>query len=83
MYPVFHVDFNGSNFTEEGVLEKRLNGYVSDWEEMYGLSSYSDSLDLGGLFIKVLESAHRKTGSRAVVLFDEYDKPILDVLDIN
>lgn len=83
VYPVFHVDFNGSNFTEEGVLEKRLNGYVSDWEEMYGLSSYSGSLDLGGRFIKVLESAHRKTGRRAVVLFDEYDKPILDVLDIN
>lgn len=83
VYPVFHVDFNGSNFTEEGVLEKRLNGYVSDWEEMYGLSSYCDSLDLGGRFIKVLESAHRKTGRRAVVLFDEYDKPILDVLDIN
>ena len=64
-------------------MEKRLNGYVSDWEEMYGLSSYCDSLDLGGRFIKVLESAHRKTGRRAVVLFDEYDKPILDVLDIN
>lgn len=83
VYPVFHVDFNGSNFTEEGVLEKRLNGYVSDWEEMYGLSSYSGSLDLGGRFIKVLEAAHKKTGRRAVVLIDEYDKPILDVLDIN
>ena len=29
VYPVFHVDFNGSNFTEEGVLEKRLNGYLT------------------------------------------------------
>ena len=83
VYPVFHVDFNGSNFTEEGVLEKRLNGYISDWEEMYGLSSDNDSLDLGGRFIKVLEAAHRKTGRRSVVLIDEYDKPILDVLDIN
>lgn len=83
VYPVFHVDFNGSNFTEEGVLEKRLNGYISDWGKMYGLSSDSDSLDLGGRFIKVLEAAHRKTGRRAVVLIDEYDKPILDVLDIN
>ena len=83
VYPVFHVDFNGSNFTEEGVLEKRLNGYISDWGKMYGLSSDSDSLDLGGRFIKVLEAAHRKTGHRAVVLIDEYDKPILDVLDIN
>ena len=64
-------------------MEKRLNGYISDWEEIYGLSSDSDSLDLGGRFIKVLEAAHKKTGHRAVVLIDEYDKPILDVLDIN
>ena len=81
VYPVFHVDFNGSNFTEAGVLEKRLNGYVSDWEAMYGLSYDRDTLDLGGRFIKVLEAAHRQTGRRCVVLIDEYDKPILDVLD--
>ncbi len=81
VYPVFHVDFNGSNFTEAGVLEKRLNGYVSDWEAMYGLSYDRDTLDLGGRFIKVLEAAHWQTGRRCVVLIDEYDKPILDVLD--
>lgn len=81
VYPVFHVDFNGSNFTEVGVLEKRLNGYVSDWEAMYGLSYDRDTLDLGGRFIKVLEAAHRQTGRRCVVLIDEYDKPILDVLN--
>ena len=83
VYPVFHVDFNGSNFTQEGVLEKRLNGYVSDWEKKYGIYSQNDDLDLGGRFIKVLEAAHNQAGQRAVVLIDEYDKPILDVLDLN
>ncbi|MBM6657038.1 AAA family ATPase, partial [Bacteroides mediterraneensis] len=29
VYPVFHVDFNGSNFTQAGVLEERLEDYVS------------------------------------------------------
>ena len=24
MYPVFHVDFNGSNFTKQGILENRI-----------------------------------------------------------
>ncbi|WP_300814639.1 AAA family ATPase, partial [uncultured Bacteroides sp.] len=81
VYPVFHVDFNGSNFTQAGVLEQRLNGYVSDWEEAYQLPSGQDVLDLGGRFMKVLEVAHRQTGRRAVVLVDEYNKPILDVLD--
>ena len=63
-YPVFHVDFNGSDFTQKGVLE-------------------TEFLDLGGRFIKILETAHRQTGRRAVVLVDEYDKPILDVLDLD
>ncbi len=83
VYPVFHVDFNGSDFTQEGILEKRLNGYVSDWEKKYGIDSQNNDLDLGGRFIKVLEAAHNQAGRRAVVLVDEYDKPILDVLDLN
>ena len=81
VHPVFHVDFNGSNFLEEGVLEKRLYAYVRDWERQYDLVSDADSLDLGGRFMEVLRAAHEQTGRRAVVLIDEYDKPILDVLD--
>ena len=72
-YPVFHVDFNGSDFTQAGVLEQRLNGYISDWEEACQLPSGQGVLDLGGRFMKVLEAAHRQTGRRAVVLVDEYD----------
>ena len=81
VHPVFHVDFNGSNFLDEGVLEKRLYAYVREWERQYGLVSDADSLDLGGRFMEVLRAAHEQTGRRAVVLIDEYDKPILDVLD--
>ena len=83
VYPVFHVDFNGSDFTREGILEERLADYVSEWESGYGLSSGDDKHDLGGRFLKVLRTAHEQTGRRAVVLIDEYDKPILDVLDID
>ena len=43
VHPVFHVDFNGSNFLDEGVLEKRLYAYVRDWERQYGLVSDASS----------------------------------------
>ena len=33
--------------------------------------------------MKVLKAAHEQSGRRAVVLVDEYDKPILDVLDVD
>ena len=83
VYPVFHLDFNGSNFIEKGVLEKRLHTYVKDWELEYGIVSDTELLDLGGRFLKVLSTAHKLTGQRAVVLIDEYDKPLPDVLDVD
>ena len=78
-YPVFHLSFGGENFTETGTLEDKINTVLSNWEEIYGLSSVSKKM--GGRFQAVLKAAHEKTGRRAVVLIDEYDKPILDVLD--
>ena len=83
VYPVFHVDFNGSNFTKQGILENRLGSYISDWEKQYALDSGSIETDLGNRFMKVLKAAHEQSGRRVVVLVDEYDKPILDVLDVD
>ena len=82
-YPVFHVDFNGSNFTKQDILENRIGSYISDWEKQYSLDTGNIETDLGNRFIKVLKAAHEQTGRRAVVLVDEYDKPILDVLDVD
>lgn len=78
-YPVFHIDFNGSNFTLGGTLERILEDSVCTWEKQYGRSS--EHADLGRRFAHVLHQAHKQLGHRCVVLVDEYDKPILDVLD--
>ena len=78
-YPVFHIDFNGSNFTVDGTLENVLIGYVETWETIYG--KHPQHQDYDRRFAYVLEQAHKKTGRRAVVLIDEYDKPLLDVLE--
>ena len=78
-YPVFHIDFNGVNFTKGNVLESLLEDTIASWEELYGSDPNFDNL--GRRFAYVLKAAHQQTGRRAVVLIDEYDKPILDVLD--
>ena len=78
-YPVFHIDFNGVDFTKEGTLEQKLEGYVATWEREYG--STPQWTNLGDRFACVLRQAHERTGRRCVVLVDEYDKPLLDVLD--
>ena len=78
-YPVFHIDFNGNNFTGPGTLERKLEGYISEWEKLYGKSPIWTNI--GDRFAYVLQQAHKQCGRRCVVLIDEYDKPILDVLD--
>ena len=82
VYPVFHLDFNGGNFTQKGVLEQWINDFVSVWEEKYELKSNTE-LPVGLRFVRLLEYVHDTLGCRAVVLVDEYDKPILDVLDVD
>jgi len=80
-YPVFHIDFNGANFTESGTLEKIIEKFLMDQEDIYGKNPNSQTT--GDRFKDILKAAHQKYGRSSVVLIDEYDKPLLDVLDTN
>ena len=79
VYPVFRIDFAKGRFDVEGGLEQVLEEYVSNWESIYGKSDIYTTLS--SRFQFVLEQATAKTGRKAVVLIDEYDKPLLDVLE--
>ena len=78
-YPVFHIDFNGNNFTSPLELKKVIETFVAKSEEKYGKDSLAETY--GTRLSYVFEKAHEKTGRRAVVLIDEYDKPLLDVMN--
>ena len=78
-HPVFHLSFGGENFLLAGSLDAKLESTIASWESEYGKSPFHTTL--GGRFQYVLQAAHQKTGKRAVVLIDEYDKPLLDVID--
>ena len=82
VYPVFHLDFNGGDFTHKGVLEQWISDFISLWEDKYELKSNPNN-PIGLRFLRLLEHAHNIHGCRAVVLVDEYDKPILDVLGVD
>lgn len=78
-YPVFYFDFNSSNYQEEGALEASLNIQLTRLEKVYGKDESETGLSerFQGLLIRAVE----KTGLRAAVLVDEYDKSLLDVVD--
>ena len=76
--PVFRIDFAQGGFEDPEGLKKTILSYLDKWEEIYGIENKYDKSGLR--FAKILSEAHAKTGQKAVVLIDEYDKPLLDVL---
>lgn len=79
-HPVLYIDFNFGNYHQENTLEEVLDAHLREWENEYGISAASGSL--GVRFSEVIKQAHKKTGLRCVVLVDEYDKPLLDLIDM-
>lgn len=76
-YPVFYFDFNKDNFQRTDALENVLGVHLRDWEEVYGKPD-DPSASLSSRFQRLLKVASEKTGKNAVVLVDEYDKPLLE-----
>ena len=78
-YPVFHLDFNGKNFTSPLELKETIETFISKTEEKYGKDPLATTF--GDRLSYVFGQAHEKTGRRVVVLIDEYDMPLLEVMN--
>jgi hypothetical protein len=57
-------------------LEQRIREILQHEQQRLGISCPQQSI--AGIFSGLIEAAHTLSGERAVVLIDEYDKPILD-----
>ncbi len=77
-WPIFYFDFNKEDYNREHALEDVLDEQLRKWEMQYNCGS--DSRILAERFRNIIEFAYKATGKKAVVLVDEYDKPLLDVL---
>ena len=75
-YPVLCMDLSGKSYDSPEVLQQVFDDYLSRWEKKYGIEN---KFTVPGIrFSQVIEAAYLQTGKRAVILIDEYDKPILD-----
>jgi hypothetical protein len=75
-HPVFYFDFTGKNYQQATALEDLLDGQLREWEQRYGGDG---SRPLEERFRMLLARA-AQSGKRCVVLVDEYDKPLLEVM---
>ena len=79
-HPVLRLDFSSGNFTEPGYLQANLVDQLTAIERRSGVAA--ESTTAPGRFARQLEALHERTGQRVAVLVDEYDKPILDALEV-
>ena len=77
-YPVFHLDLNAEKYDSKEALEQVLSRNLSLWEDRWGKDVAEDTL--ASRFIGVLRRTYEQTGKQAVVLIDEYDKPLLQAI---
>ena len=78
--PVVRLSFGSGHFTTPGYLGKNLAAQLDHLEEELGVSPRYETAPerLGHL----LRAASAQAGQQAVLLVDEYDKPILDALEM-
>ena len=75
-YPVLHMDFSGSKYTDADKLREVLNIEITKWEKIYGKGEGEHAFSTR--FQGVIQRAFQQTGKQVVVLIDEYDSPLLD-----
>ena len=75
-YPVLHMDFSVSKYTNADILREVIHLEISRWEKIYGKDPEEKAFSTR--FQGVIKRAYEKTGKQVVVLVDEYDSPLLD-----
>jgi len=79
-HPVVRLSFGSGNFKEPGYVETNLMAQLDAVERRAGIAS--DYATGPERLAHLLETLHTRAGQAVVVLIDEYDKPILDALEV-
>ena len=79
-YPVIRLTLDGIVSTPEE-LENRIGNQLYKIEQAFDLTSLPSVHSAADRLENVLYFLHQTTGQQVVVLVDEYDKPVLDLLE--
>jgi hypothetical protein len=79
-WPVIKLDFAGGVIQNRQALDQRIESILRQNSERLGVG-WGENEDIPGQLSGLIRHAVQHCGQSAVVLVDEYDKPILDNLD--
>ena len=77
--PVLRLSFGGGVLKSRPELEQKIRELLDINQAALGIRCEQPTI--AGCFGELIRNAHAATGERAVVLVDEYDKPILDRIE--
>ncbi len=78
-HPVVRFSFGGGVIEDRAGLDQRIRVLLRHNQQRLGVCC-RDPDDIAGCFAELLGAVSTQAGARAVVLVDEYDKPMLDNL---
>ncbi len=78
-HPVFHFDMSTAKHLDEEQLESELSLKLDRYEEVYG--KVETETQINQRFEGLVQRAVKQTGEKAVIIIDEYDAPLLDVMN--
>ena len=78
-YPVFHFDMSKCKSDDIEEVSQLLDSLLREYEVAYECLGVETSF--GARLKHLILTAHERTGKRAVLIFDEYDSPVLNVID--
>ena len=78
-HPVFHFDMSTAKHCSEEELLSELNIKLFNYEKIYGKGDCE--VGVNQRFEGLVHRAVEQTGEKAVIIIDEYDAPLLDVMN--
>lgn len=79
VYPVVHIDFSEGVVESAEHLKKVILSKILKNASFHGINLKEELLERK--LIELIEALRYRSGSKVVVLIDEYDKPILDKIE--
>ena len=80
-YPVFHFDMSQCKHDSPMAVEESLHSLLRTFEEKYNCVGLEAQTNYGDRLRRLIEKAYECKGNRVVLIFDEYDSPVLNVID--
>jgi hypothetical protein len=80
-HPVFHFDMSTAKHLSEEQLLRTLCYKLDGYEKIYGEDQSIAEDDINARFERLVKVAVEQTDEKAVIIIDEYDAPLLDVMN--